>query len=190
MRLLVHLASSGPNRAKRVVGLIALVGLVASVAVHLSTFLGGPFAARVDKVYPLHIGIFPLFFALVFALRAEMKGMNGMEKAELKRRLLGSVPHWGKVLFVFAFLYTPVNFFSTMAQTGGASAQQCRGEYVLTSHGRTVRKVTREEAMQHEMLMARGFSGHWMMFYLLPTLYFLARREPAAPGERTSRLVR
>jgi hypothetical protein len=37
-------------------------------------------------------------------------------------------------------------------------------------------------------IQARMFSGHWMVFYLLPALFFLARREPGADLQRSDSL--
>lgn len=185
MRLLDEIASSESNRTKRAVGLVALVGLVASIAVHVSTFLGTDMAATMNPAIaiPLHAGLFLPFFATVYALRVELKGADGRE---LMRRLVRMVPIWARVLFLVAFYYAIVNFGLFMVRSGGASVQQRRGETVLTTHGRVVRKVTSEEAARHEVLVARGFSGHWMVFYLMPTLFFLARkeREREAAGER------
>jgi len=180
MRLLDELTAPESNGTKRTVGLVALVGFIASVVVHVSTFLGTDVAATMNPAIaiPLHAGLFPPFFAAVFALRAELKGVDGRE---LKRRLLGIVPIWARVLFLVAFYYAVVNFGLFMVRTGGMSVQQRAGENVLTNHGRVIRKVTAEEAAQHETLVARGFSGHWMVFYLVPTLFFLSR-----PGRRAS----
>jgi hypothetical protein len=183
MRFLDELTSPGPNRTKRAVGLVALVGLVASIAVHVSTFLGTDVAATMNPAVaiPLHVGLFPPFFATVYALRAELKGADGRE---LMRHLRGMVPIWARVLFLVAFYYAIVNFGLFMVRPGGASVQQRQGETILTEHGRVVRKVTPEEAARHEVLVARGFSGHWVVFYLMPTLFFLARKEREAAGER------
>jgi hypothetical protein len=164
--------------------LVALVGLIASVAVHVSTFLGTGVAATMNPAIaiPLHAGLFPPFFATVFALRAESKGVDGRE---LMRRLLGMVPIWARVLFLVAFYYAIVNFGLFMVRPGGASFGRRASETVVTEHGRATRKPTPEEVAQHETLVARGFSGHWMVFYLIPTLFFLARSDRRTSGAAT-----
>ena len=131
MRLLDKLASPGSNRTKRAVGLVALVGLIASIAVHVSTFLGADVAATMNPAIaiPLHAGLFPPFFATVYALRAELKGVDGRE---LMRRLMRVVPIWARVLFLVAFYYAIVNFGLFMVRSGGASVQRREGETILT----------------------------------------------------------
>ena len=94
------------------------------------------------------------------------------------------VPIWARVLFLVAFYYAIVNLGLFMVRSGGASVRRREGETILTERGRVVRKVTPEETARHEVLVARGFSGHWMVFYLMPTLFFLARKEREAAGER------
>ena len=170
-----ELSSPGPNRTKRIIGRAALMGFIISAAVHLSTFLDTRFAATIDSPFlALHFAIFPLFFAMLFAQRAEMKGMD---KREVLLNVGASVSRWAKVGFIFFFLYTPVNFFRSMFETGGATAHPSETGYVLTNHGRIIRHVTPEEALENMAIQARMFSGHWMVFYLLPALFFLARRE-------------
>ncbi len=182
MGLKDELTSPGQNRTKRIIGLAALVGFLASAAVHLTTFLGSRFAATMDSsVVALHVAIFPPFFAMVLALRAETKGID---KHAIQRKL-ASVPSWAKVLFIFFFLYTPVNFFRSLWMTGGARAEQSATGYVLTSHGQIIRHVTPEEALDNQAVETRMFSGHWMMFYLLPAMFFLARREPVVSVHRS-----
>jgi hypothetical protein len=188
VRFIDQLTAPGPTRAKRALGGFALVGLVASLLVHLSTFLGAPHAPTMNSpIVVLHIAIFLPIGAMILALRSETKGKDPQE---VKRLLLSGVPTWAKALLVVAFVYTPLNFLGTMQRTGGRSAEARGGEWVLTSHGRVVRHVTPEEAAENEALVTRGFSGHWMAFYLVPALFFLARRQPAAAGERRTTLVR
>jgi hypothetical protein len=176
------LTSPGQTRTKRIIGMAALVGFIVSAAVHLSTFLGSRFAATMDSgVLALHFAIFPLFFAMLFSQRAETKGMD---KRDVLLNLGASVPRWAKAVIIFFFLYTPVNFFRSMSATGGASAEQSATGQVLTSHGRVIRHVTQEEALENKAMQTRLFSGHWMMFYLLPALFFLARREPVLNNAR------
>lgn len=169
----------GLNLTKRALGTLALLGFLASMTVHVLTFVPGFAVTMHSPIWLLHVGIFPPFVALVFALRAEMKGVP---PAEAKRHFLGLLPRWGKALFLVAFYYALVNFGLFMLRTGGASAERSGSGYVLTSHGRVVRHVTKEEALENEAQTTRGFSGHWMAFYLLPALYFLTRRQPGRQG--------
>jgi len=181
-----ELSSPGQNRTKRIIGMTALMGFILSAGVHLSTFLDTRFAATIDSpVLVLHVAIFPLFFAMLFAQRAETKGRDGRE---ILLNLGASVPRWAKIGFIFFFLYTPVNFFRSMSETGGASAHPSETGYVLTRHGRIIRHVTEEEGLENRAIQARMFSGHWMVFYLLPALFFLARREPGVNVQRSDSL--
>jgi hypothetical protein len=176
-------SSPRPTRARLAVGLFALLGFLTSVTVHLLTFVPGLAVTMHSPVVLLHVAMFPPFFALVLALRAEMKGVPSREA---KRHLLNVLPRWGKVLVLVTFYYAVVNFGLFMLRTDGAATQRADGSFVISSHGRVVRQISREEAVENEARTARGFSGHWMVFYLLPAMYFLARRPD---GERPNGLV-
>jgi hypothetical protein len=76
MHLLDELALPGSNRTKRAVGLVALVGFVASIAVHVSTFLGTDVAATMNPAIaiPLHAGLFPPLFVSLRLCETETRG--------------------------------------------------------------------------------------------------------------------
>lgn len=178
-------ASRAASRIKSTFGGIALVGFAASAVVHLSTFFvtSAPAATRPLVVGLLHIGLFPPFVAMVVSARAEVRGMA---PSDVKRHLMESLPRWARVLVLVAFYYALINFGVFMVRTGGAAVQRRGDGFALVNHGRLVREVTWQEATNHQILVTRGFSGHWMLFYVLPAMYLLARRDLRAHGEGRS----
>jgi hypothetical protein len=173
------------SRIESTFGGIALVGFAASAVVHLSTFFvaGASAATSTVIVGLLHIGLFPPFAAMVVSARAEVLGMA---PSDVKRRVVESLPRWARVLVMVAFYYALINFGVFMLRTGGADVQRRGDGFALVNHGRLVREVTRQEAQNHQILVTRGFSGHWMVFYLLPAVFFLARRDLRAHGAERS----
>ena len=132
-------------------------GLTASAIVHFGTYLGRGLSPDYPLFLALHIGIFPLFFAFVWRLRAWQsvrRGFLGFKQRRLRwRELLGYFPSWVPPLVLLLFAYAMLNFFLSVAHlpAGGTETQLTDAQAMYT---------------------ARAFSGHWLIFYTLPTLFF------------------
>ncbi len=125
---------------------VSLAGLLASVGCHLAGWLGAdpPWG---QALFVLHVGIFPLWFPLVFfANRTMPKGARGNLD-----HLLAELPRWARVAVGVLFLYALVNFAYFMW---------------------LVRQFPKKEVPFAVVL--RGFSGHWMMFYGVAAAGFVA----------------
>ncbi|GMA98630.1 hypothetical protein PIPA1_14300 [Pelosinus sp. IPA-1] len=40
------------------------------------------------------------------------------------------------------------------------------GNYVISDHGKIVRVISEQEYELYQSYVVRGFSGHWMIFYI------------------------
>lgn len=126
--------------------MLAASGLIASFACHLMGWL------QVDppwgrSVFLLHVGFIVLWFPLViFANRTMPKGASGNFE-----HLLAELPGWARSVVTIFFAYTLLNF---------AYFIYCRSQY------------PRNAVPFHIEL--RGFSGHWMLFYGMAAIGFLA----------------
>ena len=66
-------------------------------------------------------------------------------------------------------------------QSHGGGPEVRDGQYLLTSHGAVLRVLTEEQYHWYRALVVRGFSGHWMLFSLVPALFWL-RESSTAQG--------
>jgi hypothetical protein len=151
--------SPDPPRARlNGLSLYGLFGLSLSTAVHVGTYLGASVDPDNPLFWGLHMAVFPLFFAFVYRLRAwrsVQKGVFGLQPSRLRwRELLSFLPGWVPPLVVLLFAYVMVNFFLSISH--------------LPSKG-SLSSLTAAQAMY----TTRAFSGHWLAFYALPTLFFL-----------------
>ena len=145
-----------------------MLGFLASLAIHESTFTASSLTPDNPLFWAMHAGIFPLFFPMVWGLRkwSETRtGIFGMETRRLRwRAILPYLPQWAIAVGAVLFVYATVNFFlafNHMPQRGPV--------------GVGTRTMDPEQARY----LVRAFSGHWLMFYAIPTLYFLY--VPSAP---------
>jgi len=137
-----------------------LTGLFASVLVHLLTFLGISAAEYVPWVWVLHLGIFVAIIPLI-----------GM------RDELTAAPPWARTVVAIAAVYAVVNFLLFLLLVRGGSPGVVDGKYVLSSHGHVIRELSEQEYHRQQACVLRGFSGHWMIFYLSPALYWWYRKD-------------
>jgi hypothetical protein len=137
-----------------------LFGLGASVLVHSLTFIGISAAEYVPWVWVLHLGIFIAIIPLVG-----------------KRDLLAGVPPWASTAVAIVSVYAIVNFFLFILLVRGGGPEIVNGKYVLASHGSVIRELSEREYHWQQAYVLRGFSGHWMMFYLPPALYWWYRKD-------------
>lgn len=83
------------------------------------------------------------------------------------------ISKWMKIVCLVFFIYAGINFalFYSLMQDGNPQIEN--GRYVLSLHGETTREINQDEYNKYQMYEVRGFSGHWMLFYLLPSFIYL-----------------
>jgi hypothetical protein len=153
----------------RLVGVLALLGFALSMLVHGLTFTHVDVQAACPYVWTLHLGCFVVFIPMIIASRREFRG-----KAPVSE-LRAVLPKWADTVLTCIFMYAIVNFVLFFFLSEGGSAAQKDGAFILQSHGTFVRQLSEAEFHAHKNYVVRGFSGHWLVFYLVPALYFLFR---------------
>jgi hypothetical protein len=136
----------------RVFRALGVIGLAASAAVHVSTFLGlvpGP------GFFALHAAVFVVFFPAVLVSRRDRLSLSWSNIA---------APAWAKVGVILLFVYAAFNASRFFAENPGTVAER-DGKLVVHDHGRNVRTIDRAEADRIQALDVRGFSGHWMALF-------------------------
>jgi hypothetical protein len=115
--------------------------------------------------------MFVVFLPFVLVMRKELRPNPSLAAIE------SLFPVWARVLCVTTFVYALVNFALFASRSGGGNADILNGEYVLRSHGHVLAHLTESQYHLHKATEIRGFSGHWLLFYLIPCIYFWFRRE-------------
>lgn len=118
---------------------LAAMGFLCSVLVHIAALVGFVPPGG-NAVFALHVGIFVVWFPVVFLAMRISQGQRGFKSWV---PLLSGCPVWFRGLLLALFAYTFLNFF--LAFNGEVGHQQ------------------QSDALAPATL--RGFSGHWMLFY-------------------------
>ena len=160
---------------QRLFAFLSLIGFTLSLCVHVCALLGIDAATKIPHHGYLHLGIFVVFIPFVFLSRKVFGPTPTQEK------VFAHFPRWVIVLGYVLIAYTIINFLLFMIATEGGGPAMRDGKYILESHGRFIREITASEYLAFQANVARGFSGHWILFYFIP-LAFFAFRKPAPPA--------
>jgi hypothetical protein len=146
------------------------VAFTIAAGVHVASYTDLGITPGSPLFWILHLAIFPLFFIFVARLRVWLPGRPSPFRFSLLRdpqwrQLLTYFPAWILPAISILFAYAMVNF---VVATGFAPPAAADG----SGHG-TLDPV-------HTL---RAFSGHWLIFYALPTLFFLYVPAEARPTD-------
>lgn len=170
----------------RALGLLALLNLACSVMVHFATFVPGiPVSAGPSFI--LHLTSMAAFGAMVFSIVALQQGQHkksgrgvaaswrsaNQKNREFQSRLFGIMPFPVRVACAISLMYSFATFILVGALMGVGTPFVKDGNYILHSHGKKIRDITKEEYQRYRNLEVRLFSGGWILFSIVPTAYFL-----------------
>ena len=137
---------------------IAIAGFFCSLAVHIATFGPDNVASNFPMVFALHVGAMVTAASLMIANR-DLRGKTKQESQRARNQAFARMPFYTKGVLICLTLYTAVNFGMMMITTESLKHAPAQ---------------TRAQGTPNSVL--RGFSGHWMFFYLAPALMAMYRR--------------
>jgi hypothetical protein len=158
---------------RRAFSIFAFTGFFISLIIHLTTFFGIDPAKHVPLVWVLHLGIFIVFIPMLF-----VQGLT--PKKDFWPKFFASMPRLAQYTVKAFFAYAIINFALFFFLSKGGVPDVRDGKYVLHNHGNVIRELSEEEYDLQNAYVIRGFSGHWMIFYLVPALYFWYRKDEPA----------
>jgi hypothetical protein len=152
----------------RTLAFLALCGLALSAVVHIAGYFGIDVQSAWPSVWLLHVGIFIVFIPMVLVASSESQA----------ERNYGYFPglslSTGISMGVLA-TYATINFFIFAGESMNGSAAMHNGEFVLEHRGKIIRTLSSEEFKDRRAAEVRGMSGHWLLFYYLPFVFFNSR---------------
>ncbi len=148
---------------------LAASGFVAALVVHLLTVLGVNYFAEHNATFVLHFLIFIPFIGMIIHSR---EGTSTAGKTAYFKDLLKGIPKSMKALAIGVFIYAGINFMFSVTLLSEGSPVIQEGNLVLLDHGRYVRDISEAEFYALKRAGLRAFSGHWLVFFLIPALYF------------------
>jgi hypothetical protein len=129
-----------------------------------------------------HAFIFIPFGAFVTVSQSEFKLYKLTEGNNYQKWFFSLIPKSVKYLAYIFSVYVFLNFFLLLPLTSTVRAEIFDGKYVLfplkaQSYSQNIiREISKEEYEKQTSYNTRLFSGHWMIFYLMPSLFFFYNR--------------
>ena len=148
---------------------LAASGFVAALIVHLLTILGLNYFAENNAIFVLHFLIFIPFIGMLIHSR---KGSLTSDKKAYFKDLLKGISKLTKALAVGVFVYAGINFMYSVSLLSEGSPVIQDGNLVLLDYGHYVRELSEAEFFALKRAGVRAFSGHWLVFFFIPALYF------------------
>lgn len=167
---------------------ISIVLAVTSFVIHIMTFSIALYSKVPEGVFFLMhffviINGFPSVtianrkYARIKRHQAESQKMSGIAKfANFNFRydywgiVLKNAPKWLKTMCIVFGIYAFFNFMIFLGKNSiDGSIENVDGKYVMSIKGEPDKEVTKSEYDKFNTYVARGFSGHWMIFSLVST---------------------
>jgi hypothetical protein len=166
---------------RKLFALVAAAGLIASVWLYFRSFSGTTLDSLGLNVLVLHTGIFVLVVPIFIAeYSASNRGSFSWDKfAQGKPNWVAPAIQFLGVCFLAHFV-----LFAIQSHLTGPAVRN--GQYVLESHGRIVRAITRAEYVKLKGAELRIFVTAWMFFYFVTTVYWWFPRTPAGERDKAS----
>jgi hypothetical protein len=157
--------------------------------VHFSTFFGADPQQLFSPFWLLHIGC---FVVMIPAMVLQRHALPGEKPQKTYDQIVRYAPKWLRRITAVCGIYAIFNFvIFIFLMSGGSPVEQPTGTYSLRTHGKLIRPITEAEYHRYRGYIARGFSGHWMLFYSLSLTTLVsaaqARRHASHRAARSAR---
>jgi hypothetical protein len=159
---------------------------VSSIIAHLSTYVGIYFFNEYYPIfsisYVIHGLIFIPFGVMIFRLSF---GKNKIEKITFLesfnpvivfKRYFPNTNHKIGIIIFILFVYVFFNFYFSINKLKNGSPEILDGKYVLNNHGEII-KVDKKQYIIMCYTQLKAFSGHWIIFSIIPLIYFFDRKK-------------
>jgi hypothetical protein len=150
------------------VAILAVVGLIVNVVVHVATWLGCDPQGWIHSEWVGILGFYGLF-GLVMML-ANVVEHRRQERAKREGIVLPDQnPQWFRLLMKFVIAYAILGFFAFLFADirKGDPVRLADGTFAAdTGHGRPVTPISEEEFHRIRRWRAREISAFFLMFYL------------------------
>lgn len=162
------------EQMRSALGVVALAGLVLSLAVHLATSLGLDLYSRFPLVWLLHLVAIGLFGCVA---------LSGGYRLKLEE-VTSQLPGWALAVAALTIIYVLVNSLVCAGLSGEGNASVFRGQYVLMSHGHVLAHISEGDYHLHRAYELRLYSGIWVASCLVSAIYFFLWRGDGEPDRR------
>jgi len=160
-----------------------------SATANAATYLFSYYPDFLDFLFILHALIFVPFGIFVVKNRGN-PNKTSTKLGDLANAAKSFLPERTRLfvaLIVVSALFTFVNFNVSIAHLMNGSPEILDGKFVQNNHG-TVVQITEDQFHLLKYIQLRAFSGHWVLFSVVPMGYFFGRRNRPFREKKNSKV--
>lgn len=137
-----------------------------SCMIHLLSFFRVDLPDYFPFLWTLHVGIFLFFLPMAFFSYGKGAYNSFWEHIKIL------IPGFWQLAIILLIIYVPCTFGFFMYRSGFSRPREVDGEYFLIRNRMVIKQLSPIEYEYQKCLITRAFSSAWLVFYLLPALYF------------------
>ena len=171
------------NRSfQKALAVFSFVCFALSLVIHLFAVFGINII-RDGWSFLFHFLLFIPFGILVVVSQPQFKLYKLTVDNDYQKWFFSPMPKWIKYATYALSVYVLLNFVFCLFLIATVKAEKLGGKFVLipvkkeVSAKNVIREISEQEYELQNSYETRFFSGHWMMFYLMPALFFWYKRE-------------
>ncbi|MCL2294985.1 MAG: hypothetical protein FWC36_09000 [Spirochaetes bacterium] len=153
----------------------SLLLAIISIIVHGSTYFLNEYYGAYSLVFIIHILIFIPFAIMVLQRKNNFTNISIKSKNPYLSILRILIPNGNNFIYAIigiVFLYAFINFFATLfLHVINGVPEIIDGKYVLNRKGE-ITEITQAEYFMQKFHVLRLYSGHWILFSIIPMIYF------------------
>ncbi len=173
------------NRSfQKALAVFSFFGFALSLIIHSFSVLGTNIISSNSLYFFLfHFLVFLPFGILVVVSQPQSKLHKMTVGNDYQKWFFSPMPKWTKFAVYIFSGYVLLNFIFCLPMIATAKAKILDGKYVLIPIKKEVvpqniiREISPQEYELQTSYETRSVSGHWMIFYLMPALFFWYKRE-------------
>lgn len=156
---------------RTLIAIISLVGFSLSTIIHMLAIFGMNMVSYVPYIWYMHFGILALAIPTIIFFN-----IDGLGKRNFWGHFFEPMPIYTKTFLKVVGFYFIINFAIMTYLLKFGTPDVWGTKLVLQSHGTIIEELSVEEYNKNFNYVVRMFSGGWIYFYAIPSLYFFYDR--------------
>ncbi len=155
--------------------LYSIIIFVLSSIIHFSTYILAKYSLILSCSYILNVFILLSFVTMIVNInKHQLKNENKVEIFDLFKYFPNKCLIMLMIFLIF-IIYVSSNFMICSSLLQDGSPGILKGTFIQNNHGK-IKVITELTYNKLSLIELRMFSGHWLIFSLLPILYFFYKK--------------
>ncbi len=170
------------DKFRKLLAVVSFGCFLGSFIVHFSAVFEITLIRSEWVFFLIHFGMFIPLILMTLCFQKEHKIYKLNDNEDYWNRFFQPMPTWTRYFVYFVFGYVILNFFLMIPSSSQVKTAIVNEKYVLVPiksgnpAQNILREISKSEFEQQNSYETRLISGHWLLFYLIPALFFWFER--------------